>query len=114
MALYRIMRSLHHGGNRIERNTVQSLHWDRARLDKLLELGLIARVSPPPLTELPAWKARAGKLATHDILDAEQFLETDDALLAKYLRVRPDTVKRLKIDVTRWLQPEQTKGCCGG
>lgn len=111
MALYRIMRSLSSG---IKRDTVQSLHWDRARLDKLLELGLIARVSPPPLTELPAWKARAEKLAAHDILDAEQFLETDDALLAKYLRNKPGTIKRLKTDVTRWLQPEQTQGCCSG
>ena len=114
MTLYRTLRSLNHGGKRIERDRVLSLNWDQPRLDKLLELGLIARVSPPPLTELPGWKPRAKKLAAHDILDAEQFIETDDALLANYLRNRSGTITRLKLEVTRWLQPDQDKGCCGG
>ena len=113
MTLYRTLRSLNHGGRRIERDRVLSLNWDQPRLEKLLELGLIARVSPPPLIELPGWKARAKKLAAHDITDAGEFLEADDALLAKHLRNRPDTIKRLKTEVTRWMQPEQDKGCCG-
>jgi len=114
MALYRTLRSLNHGGRRIERDQVLMLDWSQATLDKLLEVGVIAQVSPPPLAELPAWKARAGKLVAHGILDAGQFLEADDALLAKYLRNRPDTIKRLKVEIIRWLQPEKDRGCCGG
>ncbi len=112
--LYRTLRSLNHAGVRIPRDSVISPTWPQATLDRLLEVGVIARVAAPPLTEIPNWKTRAKKLARHDVTDAEQFLEADDALLARWLGVKPATVERLKTEVSRWLQPEKDEGCCGG
>lgn len=114
MALYRTLRSLNHHGKRIERDRVLILTWPPETIDKLIEVGSLARVSPPPLTELPGWKTRAGKLVSHDILDAGQFLEAEEAKLARALRNRPETIRRLKAEVIRWLQPEREEGCCGG
>jgi hypothetical protein len=114
MALYRTLRSLNHNGNRIERDRVLTLTWAQETIDRLVEVGALARISPPPLSELPGWKTRAGKLASHDILDAGQFLEAEEAMLTKALRCRIDTVQRLKEEVARWLQPEKEEGCCGG
>ena len=113
MALYRTLRSLNHDGTRVLRDQVLTLTWPQETIDKLIEVGVLAHVSPPPLTELPGWGARAKKLTAQDITDADQFLEADDSSLAKALRVKPVTVKRLKQEVTRWLQPDQDEGCCG-
>lgn len=112
--LYRTLRSLNHDGKRILRDRIISPTWPASTIDKLLEIGVLARVSTPPLTEIPGWETRAKKLVAHDILNAEQFLEADDVLLAKWLKNKPVTVKRLKTEVNRWLQPEKDKdGCCG-
>jgi hypothetical protein len=115
MSLYRTLRSLTGKGGRIPANEILILDWDEARLNKLLELRIIAHVSPPPLSELPGWAARARRLARNcSIQDAEQFLEADNQILRKCLGKREGAeVENLKQEVLKWLQPAKRRKDCG-
>jgi len=114
MPLYRVLRSLAKGRERIPRNSISLLRrLDPEAIQVLLAKGSIARVAPPPLTELPGWERRARRLRVRGIVDAEQFLEADDAQLAEALRQDQLAVTRLREEVIRWLQPDGASGCCG-
>jgi hypothetical protein len=113
MALYRALRSLTRGNGTIARDGIDRLAGlAEESVAKLEELGYVARVSPPPLAELPGWEARARLLLPPGIMDAGQFLECDGDRLAGYLGEDGETVRRLKEEIIRWLQPDREEGCC--
>jgi len=109
--MYRALRRLDRGkGKIIEIGKPTRLQWlNSEQIAKLLEVGAVAEIHPPPLAELPGWRTRAKKLKSKGIEDAAQFLASEDAELARALRVKLPTVKRLKADVERWLTVEPGK-----
>ena len=97
MALYRVLKSLAKGDTIIPAGMIDALAGiSQESLDILVRRGKISRIAPPPLAELPGWKRRADRLKDIEVLDAEQFLEADEHLLASRLGVRPRTVRRYK------------------
>lgn len=115
MALYRVIRSLvGPDHDRIKRGTVLSLYWGRGRINALVGVGAISRVSSPPLSELPGWEQRAKTLAVMGVNTAEDFVEFDDTeILRKCLGIRKsEEVQHLKEQVLTWLQPSKPKGPC--
>lgn len=94
MALYRALSRL---SGVAERGALTPLaHLTPEQIGKLERTGAVARVSPPPLSELPGWSARAGKLAKVGIVDAEQLAEVDTQLIRSALRVKEETARRYK------------------
>lgn len=96
MATYRAHCNLDigNGAKFIPENT---LFADGVMMDgsiKILEgMGHISRVQFPPLGVLTGWKARADKLTKIGITDADTFLSTDAAVIAKSFRATStDTV----------------------
>jgi len=119
MATYRVLPghtlSLKHGEVAPAGSLVR-LPWlerDPAGLQALIDKGAVARVAPPPLAVLPGWKIRSGKAKGLGIEDAEQFLEADDADLARSLGARVETVQKWKRELSDFLKAPPGK-CCGG
>ncbi|RPI52771.1 MAG: hypothetical protein EHM56_08010 [Chloroflexi bacterium] len=107
MAIYRALKDLDAGKTLIRRGQVfMSGTLPGAVVDRLAELGKIAPVSTPPLAVLPGWKARAGKIAP-EIETAGDFLEADSARLAKVLKVSPDRIEPMKLELAGWLSVPQ-------
>ena len=97
MPLY---RALHRLSGVAERGGLTALaHLTAEQIAKLERAGAVARVAPPPLAELPGWKARAAKFAKVGIVDAEQLLEADAAQVARALRVKAETAARYQQEV---------------
>lgn len=69
----------------------------------LLAMGAIAKVAAPPLSVLPMWGSRATKLEAVGITDADQFLATDDEVLASTLRINVAKVATMKTEVRSYL-----------
>jgi hypothetical protein len=126
MGLYRIMNNLAFGSKTVSkggiRRIVERSDARAPKADGIIALaagviarlegrGAISRVNAPPLGEIPGWTERAGKLLPHGIVDIEQFVEHDDAKLAKLLDVKESVIVGLKKDLLRWLQP-QAESCC--
>lgn len=101
MATYRALSNLSGVAKRGE--LTQLTHLTPEQIAKLERVGAIARIGAPPLTELPSWAIRAGKLAKAGILDGEAFLEADVALIAKTLRVKPETAAQYQQDIAGFL-----------
>lgn len=124
MALYRIMSNLAFGSKLVPRGSIRRivekgartpkldgiLAMSAERITKLEERGAISRVNVPPLTEIPGWEKRAEVLLPVGIVDIEQFVEHDDAKLAKLLDMKTVVIAGLKKDLMQWLQPAE--GCC--
>lgn len=125
MALYRIMSNLAFGSKTVPRGGIRRIvergprtpkvdgiiALDAGTIVQLEGRGAISRVNAPPLGEIPGWAERAEKLLPVGIVDIEQFVEHDDAKLAKLLNVKEPVIGGLKQDLVRWLQP-QGGGCC--
>ncbi len=113
MALYRVLRTLERGNKTIPRQTlVFARDWNAGVLEKLIAVGAISPVLAPPLSELPGWTKRAGRLSAMGILTAADFLEADDAIYEEAFHVRPETIRQWRTDVTHWLTgpPEKSGG----
>jgi hypothetical protein len=86
-------------------------HLNAEQIAKLERVGAIARIGAPPLSELPGWAIRAGKLAKVDILTAEELLEAPLEVIVKALRVKPETAAQYQQDIAGFLviqdEPEE-------
>lgn len=112
MAIYRAVHDLSNGtqAGRLDRLA----HLKAEQIDKLLLKGAIARISAPPLAELPGWADRAALLAPAGIIDAEQFLEADAAQIATLLDIPEDSAQQLQCEIESFLVIEDEPGCgCG-
>lgn len=74
-------------------------HLNAAAIERLIDVGAVARIAAPPLTVLRltstnAWANHAAKLAKAGIVDAEQFLESDPERIAETLRVKVETAQQ--------------------
>ncbi len=76
----------------------------------LIDLGKISLASTPPLTEVPRWKTRAGKLAKEDIVTVSDFLEKDEEELAKILDQNVKAIEAMKKNLAGWIAVPQPKG----
>ncbi len=108
--MYRILRPLEIAGEIVTRGSLRELkELSKDKLDRLLLLGLIAKVAAPPLKVLPGWTTRAAKLESFNINDADQFLTADDAILADALRTNAARIAAWKTEVRSYLtaKPER-------
>lgn len=102
MGLYRVHRPLSGRRNtRIAKGTIDKLEWlsDDGK-QALIDAGAISIVSTPPLSILPGWKSRAAKLVELNLDNVGSFIESDVKVLAKALRVKPETVTRWQRELT--------------
>lgn len=67
---------------------------------RLAEMGIISRISPPPLSVLPGWEERSALL---EEMDAESFLDAPDEQLAQKLDIETGAVTALKWEVIGWI-----------
>lgn len=105
MTYYRAFRNLSNGIARGQVFPASALH--PRSIEVLAERGFIARISAPPLAELPGWKLRSKKLVPLGIVDAEQFLEAPEEQLLAALRVSPAQVAAWRREIIGWLSAPQ-------
>ena len=112
MAIYRVLRRLDRGRGRIiEPGTLTRLEWLRDRPEdvlRLLNVGAVAEVSPPPLAVLDGWQERSKRLAEWDIHDAVQLMEANAELLADQVGVRPRTIRKWQQQAEECLLAERS------
>ena len=73
-------------------------------VDALVARNVIMEISGPPLSELPGWKVKAGKLAKLDVITTTDFLMRDTGELSNKLGYKKTTVDRWKKEVQEtWL-----------
>ena len=116
MAYYRVMENLT-VGNRIERmGTVIQLNMKAETIQKLVNLGAIAPLKTPPLSELDDyWQNKITKLKGIGVITAVDFLEKDNETLANTLKIKEPRINEIKQElINQWLQPLTIeKDCCG-
>lgn len=110
MPMYRIHKNLAVGEKVIPRGSLTPLGLSSDKIDKLIEVGAISRVQSPPLAVLPGWSTRANRLEPLGILDVEQFLDADPAVIAKHLKVKPATVQQWREDMVEWITAKPASG----
>lgn len=101
MALYRALSKLSNGADYGQLTRLE--HLTPEQIAKLEQVGAVARISAPPLAELPDWASRAGKLAKVGIVDAEQLLDADITVISHALHVKAETAARYQNEVQAWL-----------
>lgn len=102
--MYRVLRALGVGDQRIDRGTLSDLkEMSGSVINSLIDLGLIAKVAAPPLAVLPNWQSRAKKLEAIGIENADQFLEADDHVLAGALKVSILRIDVFKQEIRQYL-----------
>jgi hypothetical protein len=98
MALYRVLKRLGRGkGKIIEPGTLSRLEWLGERPDdiqRLIAVGAVAEVAPPPLAVLPGWELRSEKLVQCDVIHVVHLLEANAELLAEKVGVQPRTIHK--------------------
>jgi hypothetical protein len=101
MPLYRALTKLSSGVDCGQLTRLE--HLTPEQIAKLEQVGAVARVAAPPLSELPDWASRAGKLAKAGIQDAEQFLDAEIPVISRALHVKAETAARYQDEVKAWL-----------
>jgi len=106
MPLYRARRTLGRSKERIPKGALTRLEGvPKKTIDKLLEVGCISEVAPPPLNILPGWKEPAEKLEGMGVKMVVDFLEARTAPLSRVLKITPKEVQEKKKSVEGWLIP---------
>ena len=116
MAMYRVARRLHVGGDKfLEVGQMASLDWlNQQQRDHLEDCGAISEVHAPPLSALPKWGKRAERLKPLGIITATDLLESDSAKVAEAVGVQPATIDRWKDLVKdKWLVVPSTESKSG-
>jgi len=107
--MYRILSALGKGSRVLAAGSFSDLAWlSEKQRDRLMELGKIGTVRPPPLAILPGWKRRAERFAVQGIITVVDFLEANTKELveqsAKTGRpYKESTIERWKKDAKEWL-----------
>jgi hypothetical protein len=109
MAVYRVLRDLACGnktgaiGGVLYTGSLTRLEWlDGDGVSRLLDCGAVARAATPPLSVVPGWSVRAGKLQQIGIVTVEEFLEADTAEVMEHMEVkRASTIKKWREDATK-------------
>jgi hypothetical protein len=113
MPVYRTLKSLSKGFNRvIPAGTVVNINWlDDEGLDRLVQVGAIAKVQAPPLHKFPGWVTRSKRLNKAGVNSVESFLEADDDWLAGKVGLKTPTIVRWKAElIDRYLTaPQKTR-----
>lgn len=95
--IYRALQNLDAGKKKIAEGTIFPANYLQPKAAAtLLKMELIAIVQFPPLKVLPRWKNQSTKLAKVGIVTAGDFIEADNATLAKSLKVSEAEVKQYK------------------
>lgn len=110
MPLYRVHKNLAMGSKVIERGSLAPIHLPPEKIDKLIDVGAISRVSAPPLAILNGWASRAERLEKIGIVNVEQFLDADVTVIMKHLRVKEATVLLWREDVVSSLLAKPATG----
>lgn len=111
MPLYQVLKRLDRRGRIIPRESRSRLRGIEPEAIEILErVGAIREIASPPLAVLAGWKSRAGKLTKIGIETAEQFLEGNDAVIMKCLRVRSVTLERWRAQIREWSEFDSPPG----
>lgn len=81
-----------------------------AALEVLVERGLVAKVSAPPLAILPGWKGRAGKLAKKGIETVEDLVKAEPGVIEAVLHIKSDVAEALKAEALNFLRAPEPQG----
>ena len=83
-------------------------------LAKLVAVGALVKARTPPLTELPGWSIRAGKLRGIGIVTVEDLLAMDPQRGTElFNHKRTSTFIKWQEEAKSWLlMPTPTRGCC--
>lgn len=104
MALYRVLNSLQMSNRVIPRGDfVTSAEYSQEALDKLDEVGAVALLHAPPLSELPDFDGMAEQLAAVGIISADQLLELPIDEIVNRTNADVATVRQWRVDVANWL-----------
>ena len=104
MALYRVRADISMGKRTLHRGEIVRGSTFRAdAITVLVRRGVLSEVAAPPLAVLPGWKTRAARLRRAGIVSLSDFLEADDAELAKAMRCKPPELATWRTEVEGWL-----------
>jgi len=111
MSMYRVHTPITQKDGTLYPGSMVRLKMNEEKIAALILVGAISPVHGPPLSILPGWVTRAKQLATEDVVTAEQFLDTDEKVLAKVLNVKIDTIRKYKTELeTFWLTAPDGNG----
>ena len=103
MTLYRALKSLQTKRGLIPAGDfISSTAMPPAALAKLEEVGALAVLHAPPLSELPDFEG-AEPLATIGIVNADQLLEADSGKIIERLNIDVTTFHAWCVEVSNWL-----------
>lgn len=107
--LFRVLRTLSLGEDKVLKpGEFTRLEWlTGEQVVRLMAVGAVSEVAPPPLSELPGWQGRSERLASAGIHNAVEFLEADPKNIAALMKIRPATVARWQAEVRKWLVVEK-------
>lgn len=106
--MYRAIRALQVGSAFIQKGEIGTFdQLNPGALRRLLDMGLIVVVSPPPLKVLPKWAGRAAKLEAIGVITAADFLTAEDRQLAQTLRIGAAQVATFKQELRASLRAPQ-------
>ena len=103
--MYRVLAALGVGkAGILHPGTFTSLAWlNPSQQSRLVELGKVSVVQPPPLAILPGWSRRAQRFEPLGITNVVQFLEANSGDLAIELKYKEATIEKWKRDARKWL-----------
>lgn len=103
--LYRVLKTLSLGEGKVLRvGEFTRLEWlTEGQAARLMAVGAVSEVAPPPLAEIPGWQARSERLQAIGIKDAAEFLEADPHRIAETMKVKAATIVRWQAEVKKWL-----------
>ncbi len=105
--MYRALQNLDFKGQIVKRGSLlRRNRFKPSTAAKLLRVGAIAEVRPPPLAVLPGWETRARRLEKLGIITVIDLLEGGDeqeTAIKRAFRIRPETLERWKAEAEGWL-----------
>ena len=106
--LYRVLKNLSLGeDNTLKAGEFTRLEWlTGEKVARLMAVGAVSEVAPPPLSEIPNWKSRAKRLRQMGIGNVVELLEAEPQIVASALKVKPATIKRWQAEAKKWLTVE--------
>jgi hypothetical protein len=102
MPLYRILQRISKGGS--VGDIVPCYTWPGEHREKLEEVGAIAMIATPPLSELPGWEERATLLEIEGVLMLDEFVCTDAKILASILSATAGEIEQWKKELLSFVK----------
>ena len=104
MELYRVLKDLSTG--QVREDIVEGNCFKQRILEALIKNNANAPIRSPPLSEIPAWNARAEILEKCGIVTVNDFLCADDEILKQAFNYKTTrTINKWKKELRQWILP---------